>query len=79
MQNNRNADRRTTMVVPVWLTPLGPETDTKFEAAWQKLTEGATPRAESIEMKGREVPVPALPDAGHFERRETGDENEASE
>jgi cell division protein ZapE len=48
-----------TKSLPVWLTPLGPDTDAKIEAAWHKLTDGVTPRAESIEMKGREVPVPA--------------------
>jgi cell division protein ZapE len=48
-----------TKSLPIWLTPLGPETDEKIEAAWHKLTDGVTPRAESIEMKGREVPVPA--------------------
>ena len=48
-----------TKSLPVWLTPLGPETDAKIDAAWHKLTDGVTPRAESIEMKGREVPVPA--------------------
>lgn len=48
-----------TRSLPVWLTPLGAGTSEKFEAAWHKLTEGAKPRAESIEMKGREVPVPA--------------------
>jgi cell division protein ZapE len=48
-----------TRSLPVWLTPLGAETSEKFEAAWHKLTEGAKPRAESIEMKGREVPVPS--------------------
>ena len=48
-----------TRSLPVWLTPLGPETDQRFEDAWHSMTEGARPRAESIEMKGREVPVPA--------------------
>src|SRR5690606_35831053 len=48
-----------TKSLPVWLTPLGAETDAKIDAAWRKLTDGVTPRAESIEMKGRIVPVPA--------------------
>jgi cell division protein ZapE len=48
-----------TKSLPVWLTPLGPETDERIEAAWHRLTDGVLPRAESIEMKGREVPVPA--------------------
>ena len=48
-----------TKSLPVWLAPLGPETDARFEAAWQKLTDGVTPRPDSIEMKGRAVPVPA--------------------
>ena len=48
-----------TKSLPVWLTPLGSETDARFEAAWHKLTGGAKPRAESIEMRGRDVPVPA--------------------
>jgi len=48
-----------TKSLPVWLAPLGPETDARIEAAWHKLTDGVTPRPESIEMKGREVPIPA--------------------
>ena len=48
-----------TRSLPVWLTPLGPETDAKIDAAWHKLTDGVTPRAESIELKGREISVPA--------------------
>ena len=48
-----------TKSLPVWLTPLGPDTDAKIEAAWHRLTDGVTPRVERIEMKGREVPVPA--------------------
>jgi cell division protein ZapE len=43
----------------VWLCPLGPETDARIESAWHGLTEGTKPRAETIEMKGRQVPVPA--------------------
>jgi cell division protein ZapE len=48
-----------TKSLPVWLTPLGPDTDARMDAAWHKLTDGVTPRPESIEMKGREVLVPA--------------------
>jgi cell division protein ZapE len=48
-----------TKSLPVWLTPLGPETDVRIEAAWQRLTDGVTPRAETVEMKGRAVPVPS--------------------
>jgi cell division protein ZapE len=48
-----------TRSLPVWLTPLGPATDARLEAAWTSLTEGAKPRREVIAMKGREVPVPA--------------------
>lgn len=48
-----------TRSLPVWLCPLGPETDARIESAWHGLTEGTKPRAETIEMKGRQVPVPA--------------------
>ena len=48
-----------TKSLPVWLAPLGPETDARFEAAWHRLIDGVAPRADSIEMKGRVVPVPA--------------------
>jgi cell division protein ZapE len=48
-----------TRSLPVWLTPLGPDTDALIESAWHRLTDGVAPRAETIEMKGREVPVPA--------------------
>ena len=48
-----------TKSLPVWLTPLGAETDARMDAAWHKLTDGVTPRPETIEMKGREVPVPS--------------------
>ena len=48
-----------TKSLPVWLTPLGPETEAKIDAAWHKLTDGVMPRAESIELKGREISVPA--------------------
>jgi cell division protein ZapE len=48
-----------TRTLPVWITPIGPDTDAKMEAAWHTLTDGVKARAEIIEMKGREVPVPA--------------------
>ena len=51
--------REKTKSLPVWLTPLGPETEAKIDAAWHKLTDGVMPRAESIELKGREISVPA--------------------
>ncbi|MCB1447429.1 MAG: AFG1 family ATPase [Rhizobiaceae bacterium] len=47
-----------TRSLPVWLAPLGPETDARIEAAWHGLTDGVKPRREVIEMKGRQVPVP---------------------
>ncbi|CAN7642985.1 cell division protein ZapE [Rhizobium sp. LjRoot254] len=47
-----------TRSLPVWLTPLGPETDAEIEAAWHRVIDGIVPRAEYIEIKGREVPVP---------------------
>jgi cell division protein ZapE len=48
-----------TRSLPVWLTPLGPETEQSFEAAWHRITEGAKPRTENIEMQGRSIAVPA--------------------
>jgi cell division protein ZapE len=48
-----------TRSLPVWLAPLGSETDARIDSAWHKLTDGVTPRADTIEIKGRQVAVPA--------------------
>ncbi len=45
--------------LPVYLTPLGEESDRKMQQAWQVATEGAQPVAEEIELKGRKITVPA--------------------
>ncbi|TPW30844.1 AFG1 family ATPase [Martelella alba] len=43
---------------PVYLTPLGPETDRQIEAGWHFLTGGREGGAVEIQMKGRKVHVP---------------------
>lgn len=44
--------------IPVYLTPLGPETDKQMDAAWSKLVDGAAPAADTITIKSRSVVVP---------------------
>lgn len=52
---------------PHYMTPLGPQTDMAMEAAWVKLTGGASSRPASIELKGRSIDVPAAAmDAARF-------------
>lgn len=41
-----------------YITPLGPEADAAMDAAWNILTHGAKPRAQSLNVLGRIVPVP---------------------
>ncbi|WP_176082522.1 cell division protein ZapE [Martelella sp. HB161492] len=43
---------------PVYLTPLGPDTDRQIEAGWHFLTGGREGGAVEIPMKGRKVHVP---------------------
>lgn len=42
----------------VYLTPLGEETDRRLEAIFADLTEGASPKPEILEVKGRAIAVP---------------------
>ncbi|MCO5064337.1 MAG: cell division protein ZapE [Rhizobiaceae bacterium] len=42
----------------VYLTPLGPETDSQMDDIWAAMTEGAPESAESLTIKGRTVNVP---------------------
>lgn len=42
---------------PLYLTPLGPETDRGVEELWRKLTHGLKAHSEELEVKGRHIPV----------------------
>jgi cell division protein ZapE len=42
---------------PLYLTPLGPETDRGVEELWRKLTHGLKAHSEQLEVKGRHIPV----------------------
>jgi cell division protein ZapE len=44
--------------IPVYLTPLGPETDAAMDAAWARLTDGKLGKPCSLAVLGRQVPVP---------------------
>ncbi|WP_394693028.1 cell division protein ZapE [Hyphobacterium sp.] len=43
---------------PVYYTPLGGQAEAALDDAWQRLTQGAEPRACTITVQGRAVPVP---------------------
>src|SRR5690606_5662471 len=43
---------------PVYLTPLGPETDSAVDRLWKALTHGMPVRSEYLEAKGRRIEVP---------------------
>lgn len=45
--------------LPVYMTPLGPETDRRMNELWQAITRGKPATAERIELKGRFIEVPA--------------------
>ena len=45
---------------PVYVSPLGLETDEKVDDLWHRLTHGVTPHAEELENKGRQIPVKAV-------------------
>ncbi|ASY64560.1 ATPase component BioM of energizing module of biotin ECF transporter [Sinorhizobium sojae CCBAU 05684] len=51
---------------PVWLSPLGPETEAAMDRAWYVETGGAPVAPAEINRKGRKVHVPAT--AGHSAR-----------
>lgn len=44
--------------LPVYITPLGPETDSKIDEAWRHATAGKSVGPAVIEHKGRKIPVP---------------------
>ena len=53
--------------LPVYMTPLGPETDALMDEAWAAVTEGRASAPAAIRVKGREVHVPrACGDAARF-------------
>ncbi len=43
---------------PVWLTPEGAESDRAMDAFWSRLTGGVEGEATTLQVKGRQVPVP---------------------
>lgn len=43
---------------PLYLAPLGSETDAGIDDLWRKLTHGLPAHAEELEVKGRHIPVP---------------------
>jgi cell division protein ZapE len=44
---------------PVYLTPLGPQTDRRMDEAWTAMTRGHASAPDTIHLKGRTVAVPA--------------------
>jgi cell division protein ZapE len=44
--------------MPVYLTPLGPETDRKIEETWAAMTHGHRSQPDRIELMGRSIAVP---------------------
>lgn len=44
--------------LPVYVTPLGPETDAAMEAAWRHVTHGEDGAPAAIPMQGRQIDVP---------------------
>ena len=52
---------------PVYLTPLGPDTDRRMDETWAAMTKGAAAAPATVEVKGRQVAVPlAAGDAARF-------------
>ncbi len=43
---------------PVWLTPPGADADRAMDAFWSRLTGGVEGEATTLQVKGRQVPVP---------------------
>jgi len=43
---------------PLYMSPLGPDSDAGVAALWRKLTHGLPAHAEELEVKGRHIPVP---------------------
>ncbi len=54
--------------MPVYLTPLSPETDAAMDEAWKAVTGGKPAGPETVAVKGRQVAVPlAAGDAARFD------------
>src|SRR5690606_21103963 len=52
---------------PVYLSPLGPETARRMDAAWAAHKNGAEEKSDAIHIKGRDIAVPrAIPGAARF-------------
>ncbi len=45
---------------PVYVTPLGDGADAEMDRIWTKLTHGMKSHSETLENKGREIPVPRV-------------------
>ncbi|GJL96997.1 MAG: cell division protein ZapE [Hyphobacterium sp.] len=61
MEISSGADHRLAQLTaaPVYYSPNGPESDAALDAAWHRLTQGAEPKACTITVHGRAVPVPS--------------------
>lgn len=44
--------------LPVYISPLGPQTDAAMEATWHQVTEGQRAAPSEVARKGRVIPVP---------------------
>ena len=52
---------------PVYLSPLGPETTRRMDAAWAAHKNGSEEKPDAIHIKGRDIVVPrAIPGAARF-------------
>ncbi|MBC6416979.1 MAG: cell division protein ZapE, partial [Rhodospirillales bacterium] len=58
LDGGRDYRRQRLKLLAVYHAPLGPRTDGALAQAFQDLTDGAGPAAESVTVKGRSVPVP---------------------
>lgn len=55
-RQNRHGDQQ------VWFTPANAEARKELDAAWKRLTDGASPEPQQIHLKGRSFTLPALSD-----------------
>ncbi|GAB5469862.1 MAG: cell division protein ZapE [Rhodospirillales bacterium] len=58
LDGGRDYRRQRLKLLAVYHAPLGPRTDKALDQAFAELTEGAEAKAESLTVKGRQVPVP---------------------
>ena len=57
------ADRK-----PVYLTPLGPQTQEKMDAAWALIEQGETAKPETVDVRGHLIQIPrAINNAARFD------------